>query len=66
MKLKVIENNIVILVFKFILAYIGWSMTAQTIIHSSLNKIGLFIIIIGVFLKEIYIIFNKINSKKET
>jgi len=49
----VINSKIIMSILQIGLAYIGWSMTAVTIVNSSLNSIGLFAIILAIFLKDI-------------
>lgn len=49
----VINSRIIMTVIQIALAYLGWSMTAVTIVNSSLNSLGLVFIITAIFLKDI-------------
>lgn len=49
----IINNRITMSILQIGLAYTGWSITAVTIVNSSLNSIGLFAIILALFLRDI-------------
>lgn len=65
---KVIQNNFVVRFIQILIAYIGWNITAVTIVNSSMNSIGLFLIILAIFLSDIvkgsFWLYNKFKKIK--
>lgn len=63
---KVIQNNFVVRFIQILIAYIGWNITAVTIVNSSMNSIGLFLIILAIFLSDIvkgsFWLYNKFKK----
>ena len=51
--IKFICNSFMLSGLQLLIAYVGWNMTAVTIVSSSLNSMGLFLIILAVFLRDI-------------
>jgi len=51
--IKTIQKDWVILIIQLFLGYEGWNITSQTIINSSVNTIGLWLIIIGILIRPI-------------
>jgi len=51
--MKFITNRLFIGLFQLTIAYLGWNMTAVTIVNSSFNSMGLFLIILAIFLRDV-------------
>ncbi len=69
--MKIIDytvTEIILLIVQLAIAYIGWQITAQTIMQSWLNNIGLILIFIAVlfdeFVKTIIYFRKKIKTKR--
>jgi len=57
--------NIFYYLVGFLLCYLGWKITAVTIVRSSLNNFGFFLICVGMLVSHLKTILEKAGYIKE-
>jgi len=57
--------NVLYFLVGFFLCYLGWKITAVTIVRSSLNDFGFFLICIGMVISHLKMILGKAEYIKE-
>ena len=65
MKVGIQTSSIACFLVGFLLCYLGWKITAVTIVRSSLNDFGFFLICVGMLVSHLRAISEKIGCIRE-